>query len=73
MHRAEEERAQVWPGTRVTGLVMEAGTHGGGYTPSAELRASLVVGADGTRSSVARMVGAGEYCPTPNERLLIWG
>lgn len=43
-------------GERVTGV---RGRAGGG--PSAELRAALVVGADGRASRVAREVGAGQY------------
>jgi 2-polyprenyl-6-methoxyphenol hydroxylase-like FAD-dependent oxidoreductase len=41
-------------------------------TAAGELRAPLVVGADGTRSAVARMVGAEEYHPTANGRVFMW-
>ena len=37
-----------------------------------ELRARLVVGADGRHSSVARLAGARRYNVTPNQRLLFW-
>ena len=36
------------------------------------MRASLVVGADGPRSTVARMVGAKEYLVTPPGRMFVW-
>ncbi|HVR06342.1 MAG TPA: NAD(P)/FAD-dependent oxidoreductase, partial [Solirubrobacteraceae bacterium] len=38
-----------------------------------ELRARLVVGADGRNSTVAKLVGARRYNVTPNRRLLYWG
>src|SRR3954453_19910286 len=50
--------AEVREGVRVTELVFEfgrvAGVRGGGF----ELRAPLVIGPDGRRSTVARLVGA---------------
>jgi 2-polyprenyl-6-methoxyphenol hydroxylase-like FAD-dependent oxidoreductase len=64
--------AEVRPQTRVTGLVMDNGRVAGVTTPSGELRAPLVVGADGTRSAVAKMVGAQEYHSTPNGRVFMW-
>jgi len=51
---------------------MEGGRVTGATTPSGELRAPLVVGADGTRSAVARMVGVREYHPTPSGRVFMW-
>ena len=60
-HRAGVEMRY---GTRVTGLVWERGRVVGvriaGRGPEQELRARLVVGADGIRSIVARHVGARE-------------
>jgi len=41
-------------------------------TPRGEMRAPIVVGADGARSVVARMVGAKEYQPTSNGRIFMW-
>lgn len=38
-----------------------------------DLRARLVVGADGRHSTVAKLVGARRYNVTPNRRLLYWG
>jgi 2-polyprenyl-6-methoxyphenol hydroxylase-like FAD-dependent oxidoreductase len=64
--------AEVRTQTAVTGLVMDRGRVTGVTTPAGELRAPLVVGADGTRSAVARMVGAKEYHPTPNGRVFMW-
>jgi 2-polyprenyl-6-methoxyphenol hydroxylase-like FAD-dependent oxidoreductase len=69
---AAEAGADVRTQTAVTGLVVEGGRVGGVITPSGELRAPLVVGADGTRSSVARFAGAKEYHPTSCGRLFIW-
>lgn len=70
---AAEAGVDVRTQTVVTGLVIERGRVAGVTTPRGELRAPLVVGADGTRSAVARMVGAREYHPTPNGRLFMWG
>lgn len=64
--------ADVRPETAVTGLVAEDGRVGGVVTAAGELRATLVVGADGTRSTVAGLVGSKEYCPTPNGRVFMW-
>lgn len=64
--------AEVRTETAITGLVMDRDRVAGVTTPAGELRAPLVVGADGTRSAVARMVGAQEYHPTPNGRVFMW-
>jgi 2-polyprenyl-6-methoxyphenol hydroxylase-like FAD-dependent oxidoreductase len=64
--------AEVRTRTAVTGLVMEGGRVAGVTAASGELRAPLVVGADGARSAVAKMVGAQEYNPTPNGRVFMW-
>jgi 2-polyprenyl-6-methoxyphenol hydroxylase-like FAD-dependent oxidoreductase len=69
---AAEAGAEVRTETKVTGLMMERGRVTGVATSSGELRTPLTVGADGTRSAVARMVGAEEYYPTPNGRLFMW-
>jgi 2-polyprenyl-6-methoxyphenol hydroxylase-like FAD-dependent oxidoreductase len=53
--------AEVRSRTTVTGLVEERGRVAGVETTEGKLRAPLVVGADGARSTVARLVGAGEY------------
>jgi 2-polyprenyl-6-methoxyphenol hydroxylase-like FAD-dependent oxidoreductase len=64
--------AEVRTGTAVTGLVEEGGRIAGVRTATDELRAPLVVGADGARSSVARLVGAREYHRTPPGRVFLW-
>jgi 2-polyprenyl-6-methoxyphenol hydroxylase-like FAD-dependent oxidoreductase len=64
--------ADVRTRTAITGLVMDSGRVAGVTTTSGELRAPLVVGADGTRSAVAKMVGAREYHSTPNGRVFMW-
>lgn len=55
-------------GERVTGIVAidDAGRE-------VQLDATIVVGADGTGSTVARMVGARRYHTQPNQRLAYWG
>ncbi len=63
---------EVRTATAVTGLVREGGRVAGVATATGELRAPLVVGADGARSTVAKLVGAQEYLPTPNGRVFMW-
>ncbi len=72
VNAAADAGAEVRPQTAVTGLAVGNDRVAGVTTPSGELRAPLVVGADGTRSAVARMVGAREYHPTPNGRVFMW-
>lgn len=72
VNAAAEAGAEVRTQTAVTGLVTAAGRVAGVSTTAGELRAPLVVGADGTRSTVARMVGAREYNQTPNGRVFMW-
>ena len=57
----------------MTGLVEDDGRVVGVETTSGELRAPLVVGADGARSTVARLVGASEYHRTPPGGIFLWG
>ncbi len=64
--------AEVRTQTAITGLVKECGRVAGVKTKSGELRAPLVVGADGVRSAVARFVGAAEYHRTPAGRIFTW-
>ncbi len=70
---AEAAGAEVRTRTAVTGLVHEHGRVAGVVTPDESVRARLVVGADGAGSTVARLVGAEEYCRTPAERVFLWG
>lgn len=73
VNAAADAGAEVRTETKVTGLVTSDGGRVAGIaTRSEELRAPLVVGADGTRSAVARMVGAREYHPTANGRVFMW-
>jgi flavin-dependent dehydrogenase len=73
---AADAGAEVRMGTTVTRLVQEAGRVVGvrvdGDACEGELRARLVVGADGRNSTVARLCGARRYNLTPNERALYW-
>jgi 2-polyprenyl-6-methoxyphenol hydroxylase-like FAD-dependent oxidoreductase len=52
---------------RVTGVTIQS-AHGG----RRDLRAALVVGADGRNSTVARLVGSVKYDIAPNERTGYW-
>src|SRR5438128_206663 len=62
--------------SKVTGLVEEGGRVTGvrvaGEGGDSELRAALVVGADGRNSTVARLCGSRRYNLTPNQRALYW-
>src|SRR3954447_6667529 len=58
--RAREAGAEVREGARVTDLVWSGGRGCGVRGEDFEIRAPLVVGADGRRSTVARLVGATE-------------
>ena len=64
--------ADVRTQTAVTGLVENCGRVAGVKTKSGELRAPLVVGADGVRSAVAGFVGAAKYHQTPAGRIFTW-
>ena len=73
---AAQAGADVRTGARVTGLLEEDGRIAGVRFEQAgaesELRARLVVGADGRHSTLARLVGARTYNLTPSQRLLFW-
>jgi 2-polyprenyl-6-methoxyphenol hydroxylase-like FAD-dependent oxidoreductase len=64
--------AEVRTETAVTDLVEDCGRVAGVKTKSGELRAPLVVGADGVNSAVARLVGAAKYHEAPAGRLFMW-
>jgi 2-polyprenyl-6-methoxyphenol hydroxylase-like FAD-dependent oxidoreductase len=72
VNAAADAGAEVRTQTAITGLVVDGDRVAGVRTPAGELRAPLVVGADGSRSAVARMVGAREYHPTRNGRVFMW-
>jgi 2-polyprenyl-6-methoxyphenol hydroxylase-like FAD-dependent oxidoreductase len=73
---AEEAGADVRMSTKVTGLAWEEGrvvgvrVNEGGR--ESELRALLVVGADGRNSTVAGLAGSRKYNLTPNRRAFYW-
>jgi menaquinone-9 beta-reductase len=69
---AADACAEVRTQTAVTGLVEEGGRVAGVATAAGELRAPLVVGADGARSTVARLVGAAEYHRTAPGGIFLW-
>ena len=73
---AAQAGADVRTGARVTGLLQDDGRIAGVRFEQAgresEIRARLVVGADGRHSAVARLVGARRYNLTPSQRLLFW-
>jgi 2-polyprenyl-6-methoxyphenol hydroxylase-like FAD-dependent oxidoreductase len=64
--------ADVRTGTVVTELVEDRGRVAGVRTRVGTIRAPLVVGADGVRSTVARLVGARETHRTRSERTFLW-
>jgi 2-polyprenyl-6-methoxyphenol hydroxylase-like FAD-dependent oxidoreductase len=72
VNAAAEAGAEVRTQTAVTGLVVDCGRVAGVTSTAGNLRAPLVVGADGTRSTVAKLVGARESHPTPNGRVFMW-
>jgi 2-polyprenyl-6-methoxyphenol hydroxylase-like FAD-dependent oxidoreductase len=72
LNAAAAAGAEVRTQTTVTGLVEDGGRITGVRTNSGELRARLVVGADGARSTVARLVNAAEYHRTPPGRVFLW-
>ncbi|WP_239341272.1 NAD(P)/FAD-dependent oxidoreductase [Frankia sp. CiP3] len=73
---AADAGADVRLGTRVTALVTEGGRVVGVRAlrdgSESEIRAGLVVGADGRDSTVARMTGARRYNVTESERVYYW-
>lgn len=64
--------AEVRTGAAATGLLWEDGRVAGVTTAAGPLRARLVVGADGRKSSVAAWVGAPEYHVAPPGRVFAW-
>jgi flavin-dependent dehydrogenase len=69
---AAEAGAEVRTGAKVTGLVGRDGRVAGVEAGGREVRARLVVGADGVNSTVARLVGARKYHALPNQRFAAW-
>ncbi|HET7574492.1 MAG TPA: NAD(P)/FAD-dependent oxidoreductase, partial [Solirubrobacterales bacterium] len=69
---ARDAGANVRTGTTVTGLLRSGGRVAGVETTKGPLPARLLVGADGARSTVARLLGAEEYHRTPAHRVFLW-
>jgi 2-polyprenyl-6-methoxyphenol hydroxylase-like FAD-dependent oxidoreductase len=69
---AREAGAEVRTKTTVTGMLTSGSRVAGVETTKGSLRAPLVVGADGARSTVARLLGAEEYHATPAARVFLW-
>src|SRR5947209_18072699 len=77
LDNAIQSGAQARTATRVTSLVEDAGRVVGVNTGDAEgnvsdLRAQVVVGADGRNSTIAKLVGARRYNVTESERAGGW-
>jgi 2-polyprenyl-6-methoxyphenol hydroxylase-like FAD-dependent oxidoreductase len=72
LNAAAAAGADVRTQTAVSGLVQSGGRVVGVQTTKGELRAPLVVGADGARSTVAELVGARKYHETPPGRMFVW-
>jgi len=74
---AEEAGAEVRMEAKAVGLVPDgdrvAGLRVAGESGERELRARLVVGADGRHSTVADLCGSRRYNVVPNDRALYWG
>jgi flavin-dependent dehydrogenase len=64
--------ADVRTGTGVTGLLRDGDRVVGVETDAGPIGATLVVGADGRRSTVARLAGAEEYQVAPPGRAFLW-
>ena len=73
---AEESGAQVRMATSVTGLITDGGrvtgVRVGANGREDELRARLVVGADGRNSTVADLAGSRKYNVVPHQRFAYW-
>jgi 2-polyprenyl-6-methoxyphenol hydroxylase-like FAD-dependent oxidoreductase len=72
LNAAAAAGADVRTQTAVSGLIQSGGRTVGVQTIKGELRAPLVVGADGARSTVADLVGARKYHETPPGRMFVW-
>src|SRR3954447_12049589 len=72
LDRAASVGADVRTGVAVTALVETDGRVVGVRTRDGDVSASVVIGADGARSTVADLVGAEEYAVTPPGRMFAW-
>jgi 2-polyprenyl-6-methoxyphenol hydroxylase-like FAD-dependent oxidoreductase len=73
LEAATDAGVDVRERTAVTALLLDDGRVAGVQTTRGDIRARLVVGADGVRSTVARLVGAAEYAHAPASRVFLWG
>ncbi|AYF78037.1 FAD-dependent monooxygenase [Nocardia yunnanensis] len=64
--------AEVRTQCPVEDVIIEDGRARGVRTRAGEIRARVVIGADGRSSTVARSVGAREYCTRPGGRMPTW-
>ncbi len=71
--RAVEAGAELLTRTRVDGLVQEEGRVAGVVVDGREIRARVVIGADGKTSKVAEWVAAGAYREVPAKRPAYYG
>ncbi len=72
LRAASAAGAEIRTGAAVIGLVREGGRVCGVETGRDSVRARLVVGADGRRSTVADLAGAARYRVTPPGRVFAW-
>lgn len=72
MEAAREAGATVRERTAVNGLAVSGGRVVGVETTKGPLRAQLVIGADGARSTIARLAEAEEYHRTSARRIFLW-
>jgi 2-polyprenyl-6-methoxyphenol hydroxylase-like FAD-dependent oxidoreductase len=69
---AREAGAEVRTKSAVTEVLVSNGRAAGVETTKGPIRARLVVGADGARSTMARLLGAEEYHRTEAHRIFLW-
>jgi 2-polyprenyl-6-methoxyphenol hydroxylase-like FAD-dependent oxidoreductase len=63
---------EVRTATAVTDVLRSAGRVTGVQTSAGPVEAGLVIGADGARSTLARLLGAAEYHRSPARRIFVW-
>jgi 2-polyprenyl-6-methoxyphenol hydroxylase-like FAD-dependent oxidoreductase len=72
LETAVQAGVEARQGVSVTGLLESGGRVAGVETTDGPIGARLVVGADGARSTVARLAGARTYAETPGRRIFLW-
>lgn len=73
LEAAADAGAEIRTGVAAKELIREGGRVVGVETSAGPIRAALTIGADGARSTVARLTGARSYRETPGRRLFLWG